>query len=129
MEEASKAPKSIDANPKTRFGAAKPSTFCIPPVSLLMLGAVMNDGAHKYGVLNWRESDVSASTYFDAAMRHLLAWRDGQNIDVDSSQHPLAHVMACCAIVIDAQTEGMLIDDRGKVQGFAEHYIKSNTKA
>jgi hypothetical protein len=62
--------------------------------------------------MNWRERDVSSSVYYDAAFRHLMSWWDGEDRAPDSKVHHLAHVMACCAILIDAEINGNLHDDR-----------------
>lgn len=102
-------------NPKTRAGAAKPALISvIPTAALLHLGEVMKLGANKYGAFNWRDTPVPAETYMDAAMRHLLSWQDGESVDPESGMSHLAHVMACCAIIIDAQENGMLDDNRPK---------------
>lgn len=100
-------------NPKTEAGSKKPSLFSvIPTAGLLHLGQVMKLGAQKYGAFNWRKSKVPAETYIDAAGRHLLSYHDGEDIDPESGMSHLAHVMACCAILIDADENGMLDDDR-----------------
>lgn len=72
----------------------------------------MADGARKYGPYNWRGNAVVARIYIDAAMRHLLAWLEGEETAEDSGVHHLGHAMACCAILLDAQETGNLIDDR-----------------
>lgn len=109
-----------DTNPKTAVGLTKPSLRAIPPAALLHLGRAMSNGEGKYGLFNWREHTVSSSVYYDAAMRHLLAWWDGENEAADSGVHHLAHVMACCAIVLDAHASGKLNDDRGPPGAFPE---------
>lgn len=102
-----------DTNPKTRYGMAKPSMAAIPPAAMIELGAAMADGARKYGKFNWREHEVTASVYEDALMRHLMSWRDGEDVAPDSGVNHLGHIMACCAILLDAAASGKLIDDRG----------------
>jgi hypothetical protein len=114
---------SPDDNPKTIFGLMKPSTRAIPPIALLHLGAVMESGARKYGRFNWREHTVTASVYTDAIMRHLLAYIDGQDADPESGLEHLAHIMACCALVLDAKAMGKLNDDRKT--GPAPRYLKA----
>lgn len=110
-----------DDNPKTIIGLTKPSLLAIPPVALLHLGRAMTDGKNKYGLMNWREKKVSSSIYYDAALRHLLSWWDGEEVAGDSGVDHLAHAMACCAIIIDAQSVGSLNDDRPSFPGrFAE---------
>jgi len=115
-----------DDNPKTAIGVTKPQLHAIPPVALLHLGAAMADGERKYGLCNWRERTVSSSVYYDAALRHLLAWWDGEDLALDSGRHHLAHVMACCSIILDAGSVAKLNDDR-PIRGNASTFISANT--
>lgn len=119
----------IDDNPKTVMGSAKPPLHAIPPVALLHLGQAMADGERKYGLVNWRERTVSSSVYYDAMMRHLLEWWDGTDRAADSGRHHLAHVMACCAILLDAENIGRLNDNRPAVPGGAGAFIADHTVA
>lgn len=116
----------VDGNPKTRYGMAKPSMSNVPPIGLMEVGAVMVLGAKKYGPMNWREDKVSASVYYNAMMRHLFAWWDGQDCDEESEQKHLAHVAACAMILVDAMWARQLNDDRPTV-GEAPQYITANT--
>lgn len=103
-----------DDNPKTAFGIKKPPLAPIPPSALLYLGQAMQDGRIKYNLMNWREKKVSATVFYDAALRHLFSWYDGEDCDAYSGVHHLAHYMACGAILLDAMETGMLNDDRPK---------------
>lgn len=116
-----------DDNPKTAVGASKPSTNAIPPIAILHLGKAMANGVAKYGKLNWRTNAVTTSVYTDAIERHMLAYRDGEDLAADSGAHHLAHVMACCAILLDAEACGKLRDDRGP-KGNAAAVIDSWSK-
>lgn len=89
--------------------------------SVLVQDAIVHKhGADKYGVRNWREDAITASTYEGAMLRHFLAWAQGEDIDPDSGQPHLSHLRACCAVVLDADAHGKLIDDRDrKVSGGA----------
>jgi hypothetical protein len=109
-----------EVNPKTRLGQKKPSITAVPATALLHCALAMMDGERKYGLYNWREKDVPARIYVDAMFRHMSAWADGEECAEDSGVHHLGHVMACCAIVLDAQAQGVLIDDRGIPGKFAE---------
>lgn len=100
-------------DPKAAIGIKKPSTFAIPPSAIIQLGEAMRTGAEKYGTFNWRGTKIKSSVYYDAIMRHLMEWRDGEVADSESGLHPLAHVMANCAILIDAKDTDMLFDNRG----------------
>lgn len=107
-----------DGNPKTAAGAKKPDLTVIPPTALLHLATAMMNGEAKYGLYNWRDIPVSSRPYIAAAMRHLLAYLDGEEFSADTVEtgrpvHHLAHVMATCAIVLDAMEVGALNDNRG----------------
>ena len=74
----------------------------------------MMEGAEKYGPYNWRDNAIHASIYVDAAIRHLLAWFEGEEVDLQSGISHLGHAMACCAIILDARMHANLLDDRPK---------------
>ena len=99
-------------NPKDLFGEKKVSISKLPFVSILHASHAMMNGARKYGAYNWRDKPVKAHIYYDAAVRHLGAWFEGEETADDSGVHHLGHAMACCAILLDAQENGNLIDDR-----------------
>jgi hypothetical protein len=69
-------------------------------------------GADKYGPYNWRKTKVCTTTYIAAMMRHLNAWRDGEDLDPESGITHLAHVVASCNILMDAAACNTLEDDR-----------------
>lgn len=101
-------------NPKDLIGATKVDLALVPGTALVAEALAMTDGGLKYGPYNWREQGkpVQAMTYASAALRHLHAWIDGENESDDALVHHLAHVRACCGIIIDAQTCGQLVDNR-----------------
>lgn len=101
-----------DDNPKTVLGVTKPSLSKAPPAAMLYMALAFMDGAYKYGAYNWRSKKVTASIYVDAAMRHLQAWFDGEELAEDSKLPHLAHVLACVAILVDAKENAVLVDDR-----------------
>lgn len=102
----------MSVNPKDKFGAQKVSMSCIPPTVLLELALAMTEGALKYGKHNWQESKVLGSIYTDAAMRHMLAWTLGQEIDPHSGIHHITKAIASLTVLRDAQISGNLEDDR-----------------
>lgn len=116
-----------DTNPKTRYGLAKPPLGLIPGTARVLLAQAFADGVAKYGPANWRESPVSASTYVNAAERHLTSWYDGEAVASDSGVHHLAHAAACLLILLDAEANGTLNDDRPP-PGKTGELIKQLTK-
>lgn len=111
---ASNNPESLlkSTNPKDRIGIHKPPIHLIPASALIHESMAFLDGAVKYGPYNWRGEAVSASVYLAAAMRHILAWQDGEENSRDANRHHLGHARACLAILLDAQSIGKLVDDR-----------------
>ena len=88
------------------------------PYEYLVL-SVLEDDAHvhkhggdKYGKRNWTIDEILASTYVGAMFRHYKAWAEGEDLDPDSGKPHLTHLRACCAVVMDADKHGKLIDDR-----------------
>lgn len=106
--------KATTTNPKDLVGNTKVSLSKMPPIAAAHCAMAFMDGAAKYGAYNWREKEVIAGIYVDAAKRHLDCWFEGQEIATDSQVHHLGHAMACCAILLDAQAKNKLVDDRPK---------------
>ena len=99
-------------NPKDRIASAKPQLHLIPPAANLYEATVMELGAKKYGAYNWREKKVRYTVYISAALRHLAAALDGEELDSESGVPHTAHVRACMGILLDAKATGNLVDDR-----------------
>lgn len=74
--------------------AGKPMFSQLPPGTLLDVVTVLTDGAHRYGGDNWKRVENAHTRYFDAALRHLLAWWEGESIDPSSGRPHLAHAAA-----------------------------------
>ena len=88
------------------------------PYEYLVLSVLEDDahvhkhGGEKYGKRNWTIDEINASTYIGAMFRHYKAWAEGEDLDPDSGRPHLTHLRACCAVVMDADKHGKLIDDR-----------------
>lgn len=104
--------KQNPPNPKEIFGDRKPRLSLIPLSGQLAQFEAQFDGKLKYGEVNWRKTGVEAMTYVDAAMRHLQLYANGEKHARDTGVQNLGAVMACCAIIIDAEAHNMLIDNR-----------------
>jgi hypothetical protein len=77
---------------------------------------VMEDGLHEGTDKEREKNDWQKGTdwteYSDAAMRHLISWQNGQNLDAESGRSHLAHVVCCCLILIWYEIRGVGRDDR-----------------
>jgi hypothetical protein len=78
----------------------------------------MMEGAVKYGRHNYRAVGVRSSVYFDAAMRHLGSWWEGENIDPDSQLSHIDKAIATLFVLRDSMLQGNLVDDRPLSSGF-----------
>lgn len=105
------------ANPKDLVGATKSPLSVVPWGAVVQAAPVFAVGAKKYGPFNWRDYPVQEMTYVSAALRHLLAWVDGQDNDDGpggSGLPHLAHAIAGLMILVDAKAVGSSFDDRPK---------------
>ena len=111
------APTSLEAttkdtNPKDAVGCKKPPMSTVSAAVMLEVGAGMLEGACKYGRHNYREAGVRSSVYYDAAMRHMMSWWEGEDIDADSGINHISKAIACLTVLRDAQMNDMVNDDR-----------------
>ncbi len=87
------------------------------PISLINRDAleqeamVMAFGAKKYAAHNWRKG-IAASRLLDAALRHILAYADGENNDPETGLSHLAHARCCLAFQISLEKTHPHLDDR-----------------
>lgn len=99
-------------NPKDALGIKKAPLHCVPCGPLYELGLAMMEGGRKYGTHNYRAIGTRASVYYNAAMRHLTAWWEGEDIDPDSELHHLIKAVASLFVVRDSMLMGNHVDDR-----------------
>lgn len=77
----------------------KPRFSLLPLKQVWDIVAVLEAGAKKYAPDNWQKVPDAENRYFDAAMRHLCAWRSGENRDPETNLPHLAHA-ACCLLFL-----------------------------
>ena len=76
-----------------KFDSGKLEYGLIPPHALEEMVKVLTAGAKKYDRENRRYVDDGQRRYYDAAQRHLWAWKRGETTDPESGIHHLAHAM------------------------------------
>lgn len=101
-----------DTNPKDAVGIRKVPMSTISAPVLMEVGLGMLEGARKYGRHNYRVSGARASVYYDAAMRHEMAWWEGQDLDPESGLSHISKAIATLIVMRDAMINGQLVDDR-----------------
>jgi hypothetical protein len=120
-------PSSKATNPKDLIGTRKAPLSTVPLGVIVEIGVGMLEGAAKYGRHNYRCAGVRESVYFDATLRHLIAYWEGEDLDPDSGLSHLTKAMCSLAVWRDAQMQGMATDDRPpRSAGF---YAAMNTAA
>ncbi|MBO0676847.1 hypothetical protein JRC04_05165 [Mycolicibacterium sp. S2-37] len=111
-------PKTKETNPKDAVGIAKVPFSTVPAQVVAEVGLAMLEGALKYGRHNYRDAGVRASVYYDAVLRHLTAFWEGQDVDPDSGLSHLVKAIAGLVVLRDSQFRGNWTDDRPpKVEG------------
>jgi len=99
-------------NPKDALGSGRVPMSLFPDTVVALGSMAFLEGALKYGRYNWRDAGVRASIYSDALDRHMSAWWNGEDVDLDSGLDHLVKALACVAILIDAKVCDKFIDDR-----------------
>lgn len=114
--------ESKPSNPKDQLGVKKVGLSVLPFRVLWRVAVAMFEGTCKYGRHNYRGVGVRASVYFDAAMRHIGCWWEGQDIDPDSQLNHIDKAIASLMVLRDSMLGGNWVDDRpiGEFQSIDE---------
>lgn len=99
-------------NPKDSIGCNKPPMSVVPCPVLFEVGLALLEGSCKYGRHNYRSAGVRGSIYYDAALRHLMAWWEGEDIDPDSGLSHVTKAIAGLVVLRDSMMRGNWSDDR-----------------
>lgn len=76
------------------------------------LSLAMMEGARKYGRHNWRVKGIRGSVYYDATMRHLISWWEGEDSDPDSGLSHVTKAISSLMVLRDAMIHSKFTDDR-----------------
>ena len=101
-----------ESNPKDVVGIRKAPMSTVSGPVMAEIGVAMLEGASKYGRHNYRAVGVRASVYYDATMRHLMGWWEGEDIDADSGLSHVTKAIASLVVLRDAMIQSMFTDDR-----------------
>jgi len=105
-------------NEGTKHDVGKPPMGLIDRYAAERLAEVMSFGAQKYGRDNWR-GGFKYSRLYDAALRHIFAFIDGEDFDPESNLPHLAHAMCMIMFLLRMTNERPDLDDR-YLKGLAE---------
>jgi hypothetical protein len=100
------------ADPKLKPAAGKPPLQLLEPAFLVAVADAMGTGFQNYGQRSYVTPGNRYMTYLGAAMRHLMAWAAGEDIDPDSGLPHLAHAGASVMILYTLTRYPHAVDDR-----------------
>lgn len=90
----------------------KPPLAWLPPEGIRAVARVQAYGHLKYGEFDNYRKGMEVSRNCSCAMRHIVAFMDGETLDPESGENHLSH--ACCRLmfVLQNMKDGVAIDDR-----------------
>ena len=94
-----------------KYDGNKPMYGLLPPLALKSVVEVLTFGAQKYEIDNWKYVDDSIRRYFDAAQRHLWAWKEGESLDQESNMHHLSHAICCLMFLYEHELKYSRLQD------------------
>ncbi len=94
------------------YDDGKPPLAQLPPEGIRAVARVQAYGNSKYGSYHdWRKG-MEASRVVSCAMRHLMAYMDGETTDPESGQPHLAHAACRILFLIQNTKDQTVTDDR-----------------
>lgn len=95
-----------------KFDSGKPDLSLCPLVALEEMAKAFMVGEQKYGRHNYLKG-MDVHRLVAAAMRHLMAYKEGEDLDPETgvTTH-LGHALACLAMILDMKKHNTLKDTR-----------------
>ncbi len=94
-----------------RYDGDKLQFNLIPPGPLAEVARVFMAGAKKYSAHNWRKG-MAYSRVLDSMMRHIHAFREGQDNDPETGLPHMAHVVCNAMFLLEYAKTHPECDDR-----------------
>ena len=94
-----------------RANQGKPQWELMPVLALEEVAKVFTYGAIKYDQDNWRKG-FPWRNVFGSAMRHMMAWLRGEDLDPESGIHHLACAATNMLFLLEYQINKIGVDDR-----------------
>ena len=86
-----------------KYDGEKPRMYLLPPKALIEVSKVLTFGANKYDENNWSKLDNLQNRYTGAALRHIFAHMDGEDLDPETDLDHLAHAICCLLFKLEAK--------------------------
>lgn len=96
--------ESTDTPIGRKYDSGKSLMSLVPPNALKEVADVLTIGASKYDPGNWMIVDELMYRYSNAAERHLMAWRLGEQLDPETGKNHLAHAICCLMFMLEKES-------------------------
>jgi hypothetical protein len=102
-----------------KYDSGKPRWSLLPKGAVASIVDVLEFGAKKYAENNWQLVPDGKTRYYDAAMRHLEAWHNGELNDPETGLPHLAHAGCCLMFLgwLDGQPDEIVTSGEGTCGG------------
>lgn len=94
-----------------KYDNDKPPMDLLPHTALVEVAKVLAYGATKYDKHNWRKG-MDWSRLHAAALRHIGAWSERQDVDEETKLNHLAHATCCLLFLLEYNLKNLGNDDR-----------------
>lgn len=94
-----------------KFDDGKPLMSLLDSNALTEMAKVLSFGAEKYDRHNWRKG-ITYSRLIDAALRHMIAFNGGEDLDPESNLSHVAHASCCLMFLLWMIENRCDLDDR-----------------
>ena len=113
------------ADQKAKTDAGKPDIYLVPPELFEAVAKIRMYGNEKYhDPDNWQTVEIER--YYSAAMRHLLAWRKGEDRDEESGYSHLWHAACNLAFMIALEDRENEETEESVLYADGKEYLKFN---
>ena len=96
------------------YDNAKPPLAWLPPEGMRAVARVQAYGHRKYKDFNNYRKGMEVSRNCSCAMRHIMAYMDGEDFDRESGESHLAHAACRMMFILQNIHDQVEIDDRYK---------------
>jgi len=97
----------------TKHDNGKPDLSLLPLPGLSHTARAFEFGMHKYGRSNYRKG-FESHRLIGAALRHIYAWNEGEDLDPESKAHHLGHAVATLLMLMTNEHDKTMTDTRFK---------------
>lgn len=94
-------------NKDVKLDKGKLRVDLVEPEFIEDVADVLTYGAEKYADNSWQDIPNAVDRYYAATMRHLLAWRKGEQVDKESGKSALAHAATNLMFLLHFEREGV----------------------